>query len=63
MPPVYQGTAIGSEGMPVLHLQPKAVRTAPIDAGRMELLRTLNERHRQARPGRLVQFQNWIAVS
>ena len=53
LPPVYQGTAIRSEGMPVLHLQPKAVRTAQIDAGRMELLRTLNERHRQARPGEL----------
>ena len=53
LPPVYQGTAIRSEGMPVLHLQPKAARTAPIDAGRMELLRTLNEWHRQARPGEL----------
>ena len=53
LPPVYQGTAIRSEGMPVLHLQPKTARTAEIDHGRMELLRKLNARHQQARPGEL----------
>lgn len=53
LPPVYQGTAIRSEGMPVLHLQPKTSRASEIDHGRMELLRQLNDRHRQARPGDL----------
>jgi hypothetical protein len=53
LPPIYQGTAIRSEGMPVLHLQPKTARPAAVEQGRMELLRTLNERHRQARPGEL----------
>ena len=53
LPPVYQGTAIRSEGMPVLHLQPKVARTSDIDQGRMELLRMLNARHHQARPGEL----------
>ena len=53
LPPVYQGTAIRSEGMPVLHLQPKTARTSDIDFGRMELLRKLNARHQQARPGEL----------
>ena len=53
LPPVYQGTAIRSEGLPVLHLQPRAARTSEIDSGRMELLRKLNVRHQQARPGEL----------
>ncbi|MBM3971366.1 MAG: DUF1501 domain-containing protein [Planctomycetes bacterium] len=53
LPPVYQGTAIRSEGMPVLHLQPKTARTSDIDLGRMDLLRKLNAKHQQARPGEL----------
>ena len=53
LPPLYQGTAIRSEGMPVLHLQPKTARAAEIDQGRMDLLRQLNNRHRQTRPGEL----------
>ena len=53
LPPVYQGTAIRSEGLPVLHLQPKAARTSEIDSGRMELLRKLNARHQEVRPGEL----------
>ena len=53
LPPIYQGTAIRSEGMPVLHLQPKTARATEIDHGRMELLRRLNARHQQARPGEL----------
>ena len=53
LPPVSQGTAIRSEGMPVLHLQPKAARTSDIDQGRMELLRKLNARHQQSRLGEL----------
>lgn len=53
LPPVYQGTAIRSEGMPVLHLQPKTARPADIDQARLDLLRQLNDRHRQSRPGEL----------
>jgi hypothetical protein len=53
LPPVYQGTAIRSEGLPVLHLQPRVPRTSEIDYGRMELLRKLNAKHQQARPGEL----------
>ena len=53
LPPVYQGTAIRSDGMPVLHLQPKVARSADIDQGRLELLRRLNRRHQQAHPGEL----------
>lgn len=53
LPPIYQGTAIRSEGMPVLHLQPSAARPSHVDQGRMELLRQLNDRHRQSRPGEL----------
>ena len=39
--------------MPVLHLQPKTARTADIELGGMELLRKLNARHQQTRPGEL----------
>lgn len=53
LPPVYQGTAIRSEGMPVLHLQPKTARPADIEQGRLELLRRLNARHQQSRAGEL----------
>ena len=53
LPPVYQGTAIRSEGMPVLHLQPKVARTSELDQGRLELLRKLNTQHQQSRPGEL----------
>ena len=53
LPPVFQGTAIRSEGMPVLHLQPKQARPLDIDQGRLSLLRQLNSRHREAHPGEL----------
>jgi hypothetical protein len=53
LPPVYQGTAIRSEGMPVLHLQPKTPRKADLDQARMDLLRQLNARHQQSRPQEL----------
>lgn len=53
LPPLYQGTAIRSEGMPVLHLRPKTPRTSEIDQARLELLRKLNTRHQQSRPGEL----------
>ena len=53
LPPLYQGTAIRSEGMPVLHLQPKTARSASVDQARLDLLRSLNARHRSSRPGEL----------
>ncbi|MBM4078031.1 MAG: DUF1501 domain-containing protein, partial [Planctomycetes bacterium] len=53
LPPNFQGTAIRSEGMPVLHLQPKTARTSEIDRGRMDLLRKLNNQHAAIRPNEL----------
>ncbi len=50
LPPVYQGTVIRSEGLPVLHLQSKISRSAEIEESRMALLRTLNSRHLQMHP-------------
>ncbi len=53
LPPLYQGTPIRSEGMPVLHLQPKTARSSEIDQGRLDILRQLNRQHRQTHPGEL----------
>ncbi|MFM8285393.1 MAG: DUF1501 domain-containing protein, partial [Planctomycetaceae bacterium] len=53
LPPVYQGTAIRSEGEPVLHLNPAQPRPAGIETARFDLLRKLNGRHRAARPAEL----------
>ncbi|MFM8584031.1 MAG: DUF1501 domain-containing protein [Planctomycetaceae bacterium] len=53
LPPVYQGTAIRSEGEPVLHLNPAQPRPAGIETARFDLLRKLNGRHRAARPSEL----------
>ena len=53
LPPVYQGTAFNSEGMPVLHLKPAKQRSPEVESARMNLLRELNRDHKQARPGEL----------
>ncbi|MBG90086.1 MAG: hypothetical protein CMO80_24755 [Verrucomicrobiales bacterium] len=53
LPPLYQGTAFSSEGMPVLHLQPNQARSPEVEAARMELLGKLNAAHKKARPGEL----------
>lgn len=53
LPPLYQGTVVRSEGAPVLHLNPSTARAAEVEQGRMNLLRTLNAGHKQARPGEL----------
>jgi hypothetical protein len=53
LPPIYQGMVVRSEGTPVLHLRPKTPRPDAIEQGRLELLRSLNAGHRQARPGEL----------
>ncbi len=53
LPPVYQGTPFRSEGMPVLNLKPKQVRTAAVEKGRLDLLAGLNAVHRDRHPGEL----------
>lgn len=53
LPPIYQGTVVRSEGTPVLYLNPKTLRPADIEQGRLNLLRELNSRHKQTRPGEL----------
>ncbi|MBL8852214.1 MAG: DUF1501 domain-containing protein [Planctomycetaceae bacterium] len=53
LPPIFQGTAIRSEGMPVLHLQPSTPRPLSIEQARMQLLQSLNNRHRDEHPGEL----------
>jgi hypothetical protein len=53
LPPIYQGTVFRSEGTPVLHLKPKNARPEAIEQNRMALLRSLNEKHKQSRPGEL----------
>lgn len=53
LPPLYQGTAFRSEGMPVLHLNPGSARPANVEAARLALLRQLNTAHKNARPGEL----------
>jgi hypothetical protein len=53
LPPLYQGTAFRSKGMPVLNLRPKAPRAPEVEKGRLDLLRRLNAGHRARRPGEL----------
>lgn len=53
LPPLYQGTSIRSEGMPVLHLQPRQPRGPGVEDARLGLLRRINERHRRQRPAEL----------
>lgn len=53
LPPQYQGTVFRETGSPVLNLQPKKPRPAGVEAARAELLRRLNTRHLEQRPGEL----------
>ncbi|MBI3409105.1 MAG: DUF1501 domain-containing protein [Planctomycetes bacterium] len=53
MPPLYQGTAFRSEGMPVLNLRPRTPRPTDMEDGRMRLLGELNAEHRRLRPEEL----------
>ena len=53
LPPLYQGTAVRSEGVPVLHLQPSQPRGDELERGRQEFLRRWNARHLHSRPGEL----------
>ena len=53
MPPIYQGTPLRSEGMPVLNLYPEQPRSDAVRLGRHDLLRKLNQEHRRLHPGEL----------
>src|SRR5262245_33572807 len=50
LPPVFQGTAFRSEGVPVLNLKPKAARSAGVEEGRLKLLADLNADHKSRHP-------------
>jgi hypothetical protein len=50
LPPLFQGTAFRSEGVPVLNLKPKAARTAAVEEGRLKLLADLNAEHKTHHP-------------
>lgn len=50
LPPVFQGTPFRSDGVPVLHLTPKASRSQTIRESRLKLLRKLNLNHQKKRP-------------
>ena len=47
LPPIYQGTAFRSHGTPVLNLKPRQEKPASVEAGKLNLLRTLNAGHKQ----------------
>ena len=51
MPPVFQGTAFRSDGVPVLNLKPKTPRPAEVERGRLDLLAEPNAEHKARRPG------------
>ena len=51
LPPVFQGTRFRSTGSPVLNLRPDVEQPAEIIATERELLRNLDLRHKERRPG------------
>jgi hypothetical protein len=53
LPPLFQGTAFRSEGVPVLNLQPKTSRPAGAEAGRLQLLADLNAEYKARHPEEL----------
>lgn len=53
MPPLFQGTPLRSQGMPILNLRPKTARPADIEQARLRLLGDLNSRHQTQHPGEL----------
>jgi hypothetical protein len=53
LPPLFQGTAFRSEGVPVLNLKPKLPRPAAAEAGRLQLLGDLNATHKARHPEEL----------
>ncbi len=53
LPPLFQGTAFRSEGVPVLNLKPRSPRPAAAEAGRLQLLGDLNATHKARHPEEL----------
>ena len=53
LPPIYQGTAFRSQGTPVLNLKPRQEKPAAVEAGKLNLLRTLNAGHKERHSGEL----------
>lgn len=49
LPPVYQGTRFRSEGPPLLNLKPQEELPSPLIEAQRNLLRRIDEAHRQAR--------------
>ncbi len=50
LPPLYQGTPLRPTGSPILNLTPQYDRPSPVAASASELLKQLDEVHRQQRP-------------
>lgn len=50
LPPLYQGTSLRPTGSPILNLTPQYEQPAPATATARELLKQLDELHRQDRP-------------
>ncbi len=53
LPPIFQGTAFRSQGVPVLHLKPSKPRSDAVNSGRLGLLQALNKKHLRGRNGDL----------
>lgn len=53
LPPRYQGTVFREQGSPVLNLKPKQPRSSAVELARTDLLRRLNRKHLEQRPGEL----------
>jgi hypothetical protein len=53
MPPLFQGTAFRSNGVPVLNLKPRTQRGPGVDQGRLDVLRQLNAEHKERHPDEL----------
>src|SRR4030095_8733339 len=49
LPPIYQGTRFRSEGPPLLNLKPPEELPSPLVAAQRNLLRSIDEAHRQQR--------------
>lgn len=53
LPPVYQGTAFRSEGSPILNLHPSKTLTGNTRDRKLDLLRSLNQKHKDRHPKEL----------
>ena len=54
LPPVFQGTRFRSTGSPVLNLRPEKERAEPIAKAERDVLRQLDQLHKDAHPGEAV---------